>query len=82
MRYSCKLSFKCDPEVFKLFAPSRSGRATLSVEMDKGGLVLHVQAEDAVALRAQLNSLAKLLAVWEAASEAGKWNYHRTPKKR
>ncbi len=70
MRYSCLLRFNCNPGVYSLFRPSKSGRATLSVRKVKGGLVLDINAEDAVALRAQLNSAAKLLAVFEAASEA------------
>ena len=70
MRYKCSLSVECDPkEMRALFEPENTprGRTELGLITQPKGVRFELKSSDAVALRAALNSIAKLLAVWEAA---------------
>lgn len=56
-----------DARLLELFAPEDKdfGRASYTVSEDGDSTVFRVRADDAVALRAALNAITKLLSLWE-----------------
>ena len=68
MRYSLKLVVD-DPQIFDLIQSElkdlEKTRSTTKIKKTKKGLEIEVQARDAVALRASLNSITQLLKVHE-----------------
>jgi tRNA threonylcarbamoyladenosine modification (KEOPS) complex Pcc1 subunit len=70
MRFECVLKVACNPdEARALFVPELEarGRAKSSLKTGKDWVRFCIEADDAAALRASFNSVAKLLYVWEAA---------------
>jgi len=71
MKYECTLKVICDSkEGLALFNPevaNQLGRATIKLGPTNDGIKFKISSQDAVALRASFNSIAKLLSVWEVA---------------
>lgn len=69
MIYSVLLEVKGDAkELYKCFIPERrlkEDRATLKITKLRGKLQFKIEAKDSVALRATINSVTKLLSVYE-----------------
>ncbi|MBW2988567.1 hypothetical protein DRJ48_02340 [Candidatus Woesearchaeota archaeon] len=77
MSYTCEIQVGCNSEeLYPLLRLEQysNPRSKLVVEAHTGSVVLKVAARDAVALRASLNSITKLLRVWEIATEVIKKN--------
>lgn len=66
MSYIANIEIK-DKELAECFIPEqqRGNRSSLNVKKTKDGFKLEIDAKDAVALRAELNSIMKLLVVNE-----------------
>ncbi len=67
MDYTAKIIVKEDPDkIYKCLVPEKISRERSSVKIkkEKGVLVINVEAKDAVALRATLNSISQVLAVY------------------
>jgi len=73
MSYKATITTDLDPDsLYKVFAPeledAKKGfndRASYSIEKKPGKLVFKVEAKDSTSLRAVLNSISKLLSVYE-----------------
>ena len=70
MNYTASIRVRCDdPETFmKAFSAEedvKSGRATWELSRDGDDVEFRITANDSVALRAMLNSITKLLTVYE-----------------
>ena len=74
MKYSFKLEVK-DKKVFDLIKVEldglKSDRSTTKLTQTEQGCEIEVEAKDAVALRASLNSIAQLLKIYEKVQEVG-----------
>ena len=72
MKYSFKLKVE-DPKVFDLIKVELDGlkseRSTTKLTQTEYGFDIEVEAKDAVALRASLNSIAQLLKIYEKVQE-------------
>jgi len=68
MIYNCKIHVNGDKEELStLFAHEMTARDRSSIKMvpESKGMCFEIQAKDAVALRATMNSITKLLSLWE-----------------
>ena len=68
MKYETELKVYGDTKkILDCFKPemNKQGRSTFDIQDGKGYLIFKIQAEDSVALRATLNSITKLLTVYE-----------------
>jgi len=68
MNYSLDLKITGDSNaLFECFQPEilKGDRATIDLEQKKGFLLFKIKAKDSVALRAMMNSITKLLTVYE-----------------
>lgn len=56
-----------DKRIYDLFAPEDKdiGRARYTMQDDTKEITFTITADDAVAMRAQLNAITKLLTIWE-----------------
>jgi len=68
--YEANIKFACDvKKLLQCIGPEKKGwkkqRSETSLVSSKRGAAFHVRAKDAVALRASLDSIAKLLIVYE-----------------
>lgn len=75
MEYSAQITIhEHVADVERLFASEEkefaNGRARYSLEKGKGSLTFKIEAQDPTALRAVLNSVAKMLAVFDKAKAA------------
>ena len=68
MKYSLKLAIK-DPKIFDLIKTEiknlEKTRSKIAIKKTKNGFEIDLQARDAVALRASINSITQLLKVYE-----------------
>jgi len=72
MKYVAKFSAKGDPEkLFECLAPEETSfdRSSFKVNKINKGVEFDIVANDAVALRATLNSISQLLIVFEGAAK-------------
>jgi tRNA threonylcarbamoyladenosine modification (KEOPS) complex Pcc1 subunit len=72
MNCTAKLFVKGDPEkLFECLTPEETSfdRSSFTINKTKEGLEFDIKANDAVALRATLNSISQLLIVFEGASK-------------
>lgn len=72
MKYEVSLKVCGDAEkLYECFEPELGGkgRARFSLKKGKGYVLFEIKAEDSVALRATLNSITKLLTVYEKIKE-------------
>ena len=68
MNYKAKIVVDGDPiKLYKLFHTELLGskRSSCSIQKQKKGVVFEITSKDSVALRATLNSITKLLTVYE-----------------
>ncbi len=70
MKYSASIIVKGNPgNIYKCFFPEakhlKSNRSDYKIEKNKEGVLFKISADDSVALRATLNSITKLLTVYE-----------------
>ena len=68
MKLKAEISVNSDAELlYKCFEPeiNKWQRAEIKIKKNKDSLHFNIQAEDAVALRATLNSITALLSVYE-----------------
>jgi tRNA threonylcarbamoyladenosine modification (KEOPS) complex Pcc1 subunit len=72
MNYCCTVEFPFHKDLMKALEMEQrgGGRASWKLSASKVVIRFTTVAEDAVALRAQLSSFAKLLSVWESATKA------------
>ncbi|MBR9676190.1 hypothetical protein GOV05_04220 [Candidatus Woesearchaeota archaeon] len=60
---------KTPNDLLKVFEPekkdSKTKRSTYTINKQSGGLIFDIRAKDSVSLRATLNSITKLLTVYE-----------------
>lgn len=56
-----------DTRIYDLFAPEDKdiGRARYTITDDATHITFSISADDATALRAQLNAITKLITIWE-----------------
>jgi len=61
------ITIQRDARIHELFAPEDKdiGRAQYTITEDDTHIMFHITAEDAVAMRASLNAITKLLTIWE-----------------
>ncbi|MBW2997236.1 hypothetical protein KY349_02765 [Candidatus Woesearchaeota archaeon] len=70
MDYTAKIFVKCDPDkLAECLAPEETSfdRSSFTFSKKEGGLEFNIDANDAVALRATLNTISQLLIVFEGA---------------
>ncbi len=68
MRYKAEITFDCDDKLIKKCFESEQSegdRSGFKIEESARGVKFLVEADDSVALRATLNSITKLLTVYE-----------------
>lgn len=67
MDYKAEIIVKEDPDkIYKCLLPGKvtRKRSTLNIKKGRGGLLLSIDAKDAVAFRATLNAVSQVLAVY------------------
>lgn len=67
MKYSSTIELEADEKLIKCFEPEDKvkNRSSYTIVKDGNKIKFNVEAEDSIALRATLNTITKLLTVWE-----------------
>jgi len=67
MKYSATIELEADEKLMQCFEPEDKvkNRSSYTITNDGSKIKFMIEAEDSVALRATLNTITKLLTVWE-----------------
>ena len=72
MKYECSFTIQSNDRLYKALLPdvSSTKRASLHLEQKKDNLSIHIKALDAIALKAFVSSVIKLLEVYDKVEKA------------